>query len=87
MGEGRKTIDKKILILLVNLGDGFTFPGSGKNLKLPFFLRGAFLIVRLVKNLPAMQETPVRFLCQKDLLEKGKATHASILGLPLWLNW
>ena len=29
------------------------------------------LIAQLVKNLPAMQETPVRFLSQKDLLEKG----------------
>ena len=31
-----------------------------------------------------MQETPVQFLCQEDLLEKGEATHYSILGLPLW---
>ena len=30
----------------------------------------ASLIVQLVKNLPAMQETPVRFLNWKDLLEK-----------------
>ena len=29
------------------------------------------LIAQLVKNLPAMQETPVRFLGQKDPLEKG----------------
>ena len=29
------------------------------------------LIAQLVKNLPAMQETPVRFLGWKDLLEKG----------------
>ena len=29
------------------------------------------LIAQLVKNLPAMQETPVRFLGQEDLLEKG----------------
>ena len=28
-------------------------------------------IVQLVKNPPAMQETPVRFLGQEDLLEKG----------------
>ena len=28
------------------------------------------LVAQLVKNLPAMQETPVRFLGQKDLLEK-----------------
>ena len=32
---------------------------------------GAFLIVQLVKNLPAMQETLVRFLDEKDPLEKG----------------
>ena len=29
------------------------------------------LIVRLVKNPPAMQETPVRFLGLEDPLEKG----------------
>ena len=44
-------------------------------------------IAQLVKNLPAMQETPVRFLGQEDLLEKGWATHFSILGLPLCLSW
>ena len=43
-------------------------------------------IAQLVKNLPAMQETPVRFLGQEDLLEKGWATHFSILGLPLWFS-
>ena len=31
----------------------------------------ASLIVQLVKNLPAMQETLVLFLGQEDLLEKG----------------
>ena len=31
----------------------------------------ASLISQLVKNLPAMQETPVQFLAQEDLLEKG----------------
>ena len=46
----------------------------------------ASLVAQLVKNLPAMQETPVRFLGQEDLLEKRKATHSSILGLPLWLS-
>ena len=33
-----------------------------------------------------MQETPVRFLGHEDLLQKGKATHSSILGLPWWLS-
>ena len=45
------------------------------------------MIAQLVKNLPAMQETLVRFLGQEDLLEKGKATHSSILGLHWWLSW
>ena len=31
----------------------------------------ASLISQLVKNLPAMQETPVRFLGREGLLEKG----------------
>ena len=37
----------------------------------------------MVKNLPAMQEsqeTQVRFLGQEDALEKGMATHSSILA-------
>ena len=33
----------------------------------------------------AMQETPVQFLGLEDLLEKGKATDSSILGLPCGL--
>ena len=35
-------------------------------------LHWASLIVQLVKNLPAMQETPVWFLGQEDPLEKGR---------------
>ena len=35
------------------------------------FVCWASLIAQLVKNLPAMQETPVRFLGWEDLLEKG----------------
>ena len=31
------------------------------------------LVAQLVKNLPAMQETPVRFLSQEDPLEKGNS--------------
>ena len=47
----------------------------------------ASLIASLVKNPPAMQETPVQSLGREDPLEKGKATHSSNLGLPLWLSW
>ena len=34
----------------------------------------------MVKNLPAMQETQVRSLSREDTLEKGIATHSSILS-------
>ena len=34
----------------------------------------------MVKNLPAMQETQVLSLGQEDSLEKGMATHSSILA-------
>ena len=39
----------------------------------------ASLIAPFVKNLPAMQETPVRFLGREDPLEKGKATQLQYL--------
>ena len=47
----------------------------------------ASLVTQLVKNPPAMQETSVQSLGWEDPLEKREATHSSILGLPLWLNW
>ena len=37
-------------------------------------------MVQMVKNLPAMQETRVQSLGQEDPLEKGMATHSSILA-------
>ena len=40
----------------------------------------ASLVAQTVKNLPAMQETQVQFLGQEDSLEKGMATHSSILA-------
>ena len=42
----------------------------------------ASLVAQLVKNLPAMQEAPVRFLGQEDVLEKGEAARSKILGFP-----
>ena len=38
------------------------------------------LVAQLVKNPPAMQETWVQSLGREDPLEKGKATHSSILA-------
>mgnify|MGYP006996593640 CR=1 FL=1 len=40
-------------------------------------------MAQMVKNLPAMQETLVRSLGQEDSLEKGMATHSSILALRI----
>ena len=40
----------------------------------------ASLVAQLVKNLPAVQETPVQVLDREDPLEKGMATHSSILA-------
>ena len=41
---------------------------------------GASLVAQTVKNLPAMQETPVRYLSQEDPLEKGISTHSRVLA-------
>ena len=40
----------------------------------------ASLVAQLVKNPPAMQETWVRSLGGEDPLQKGMATHSSILA-------
>ena len=51
-------------------------------------LNWASLMVQLVKNLPATQETWVRSLGWEDPLENGMATHSSILeymGLQVYL--
>ena len=58
-----------------NAGDPSSIPGSGRfpgegigyHLQYTWF----FLVAQLVKNPPAVQETPVRFLGQEDSLEKG----------------
>ena len=40
----------------------------------------AFLVVQMVKNLPAMWETQVQSLGREDPLEKRMATHSNILA-------
>ena len=40
----------------------------------------ASLVVQMVKNLPAMQETWVQSLGGEDPLEKGMDTHSNILA-------
>ena len=43
-------------------------------------LMQASLVAQMVKNLPAMQETQFQSLGQEDPLQKGMATHSSILA-------
>ena len=72
-----------------NAGDPCLIPGSGifagERIGYPLQYSWAFLMAQLVKNLPAMQETWVRSLSWEDPMEKGKATHSSIL--PWRIPW
>ena len=40
----------------------------------------ASLVTQMVKNLPEMWKSQVRYLSQEDTLEKGMTTHSSILA-------
>ena len=62
----------------IELGSTGRSPGERIGYSLQY--SWAFLVAQLVKNLPAMQETWVRSLGWEDPLEKGKATHSSILA-------
>ena len=42
--------------------------------------KGASLVAQMVKNLPVMQETQVQSRGWEDPLEKGMATHSSMLA-------
>ena len=59
-------------------------PGSGRSLGkgigYPLQYSWASPVAQVVKNLPTMQETWVRSLGWEDTLEKGTATHSSMLA-------
>ena len=67
-----------------NSGDPSLILGSerspGEGIGYPLQHSWAYLVAQLVKNPPAMQETWVQSLSWEDSLEKGKATHFSILA-------
>ena len=67
-----------------NAGDPGSIPGLGRSpgegIGYPLQYSWASLVAQLVKNPPAMQETWVQLLGWEDPLEKGKATHSSILA-------
>ena len=71
-----------------NAGDPGSIPGSrrspGEGIGYPLQYFWASVVVQLVQNPPAMQDTWVQSLGWEDPLEKGKATHSSILawGVP-----
>ena len=45
-----------------------------------YYIQWTSLVAQMVKNLPAMEEIWVLSLGQEDLLEKGMATHFSIIA-------
>ena len=53
---------------------------AGESIGYPLQYTWAFLVAQLVKNPPAAWETWVRSLGWEDPLDKGKATHSSILA-------
>ena len=67
-----------------NAADPGLIPGlgrsAGEGIGYPLQYSWASLVAQLVKNPPAMQETWVQSLGWEDPLEKGKATHSSILA-------
>ena len=75
-----------------NAGDPGSIPGSGRSTGegkgYPLQYSWASLVAQLVKNPPARWETPVQSLGWEDPLEKGMATHFSILAWRiLWTVW
>ena len=67
-----------------NAGDPSAVPGLGRSTAegIGYLLQSSWasLVVQLVKKPPAIWETWVWSLGWEDPLEKGKATHASILA-------
>ena len=58
------------------------YPSQKAMIILYLLPKRASLVALLVKKLPAMQETPVRFLGREVPLEKGQTTHSVFLGFP-----
>ena len=53
---------------------------AGEGIGYPLQCSRAFFVTQLVRNPAAIQETWVRSLGWRDPLEKGKATHSTILA-------
>ena len=73
-------------------GDPGSIPRSGRSTEegigYPFQYSWASLVAHMVKSLPEMQKTWVWSLDLEDPLEKGMATHSSILAWKIpWTVW
>ena len=66
--------------LACNAGDPGLGRAPGEGLGYPLQYFWAFLVAQMVNNLPSMWDTWVWSLCWKDPLEKGKASHSSIMA-------
>ena len=96
--KGQWVSSKVLVILMVNTQSQEIYPASRFSKLFSWFCclywgcaGGKYvlssLIAQMVKNLPAMQETLVQSLGQEDPLEKGMATHSSILAWRiLWTD-
>ena len=80
MWKGEEELSFQLVEMSVKISSrfGYKFMSGSSNYHLTLF--GASLVAQTVKNLPAMQETRVQSLGVEDLLEKGMATHSSILA-------
>ena len=69
---------------ICNAADSGLIPGRGRSagegIGYPLQYSWASPVAQLVKNLPAIMKTWIQFLGWEDPLEKGKATHSSILA-------
>ena len=73
-----------------NAGDPSSIAGlgrfAGEGIGYPLQYPWASLVAQVVKNPPAMREIWVLFLGWEDTLEKGQATHSSILACRIpWI--
>ena len=64
-------------VFILDLSTWMTM-SSSVTIELP--VARALLVAQMVKNLPAVQETLIQSLGWQDPLEKGMATHSSILA-------
>ena len=78
LGLCTSTTGAQVRSLTQELRSRMPYSSTKKKKKLVEFK--PYLVAQVVKNPPAMQETPVLFLDREDVLEKGMATHSSSLA-------